>query len=503
MQKRKFAFLSALVALLCAFTFVFAACDNGGESASSGDPLEGYEKVEAEDTGSAPAEVVIATGTVSVPYGGTVQVTATVRNPVAGTLTWSVAQGGETYVSVAEGGSAAITADSATATATLSGVAVTQQPVTVTASFTEEGATEAAASASCSVTVVPSAVTVNVASSAPALYTDGEGAEKSATLTATVSGISDATVNWAITAGEGLATLSAETGSSVTLTAADTTETGSVTVTASVSYNNGAEEATATGTVTVGITKYALNELASIDFDTVDGTSLGVVSGHSGVTATSSDANAIQSTIKKGESGNAFKVTGDTPQTPDGKGDYLENQDEDEALTVDFAGTQVSIEDSETLSFSFEYYFNNAEGIGDWSSLVSINQRDGMRATFMNIWGTAGGYPGKGGVLQGSYAYDAFSKALPNTWHHAVVEMSKTNGVRFYFNGALVCVYAYSDANTAALVDAAFYWLNQKGTFVFFGDIEGGKEGSDLYVDNVRITKNISATKLYQAVSAA
>ena len=221
------------------------------------------------------------------------------------------------------------------------------------------------------------------------------------------------------------------------------------------------------------------------------------------MTATSSDANAIQSTIKKGESGNAFKVTGDTPQTPDGKGDYLENQDEDEALTVDFAGTQVSIEDSETLSFSFEYYFNNVAGIADWSSLVSINQRDGMRATFMNIWGTEGGYPGKGGVLQGSYAYTALSKALPNTWHHAVVEMSKTNGVRFYFNGALVCVYAYSDANTAALVDAAFYWLNQKGTFVFFGDIEGGQEGSDLYVDNVRITKNISATELHQAVSAA
>ena len=92
MHKKRFAFLSVVLAMLCAFALVFAACDNGessGETPSTGDPFEGYVEVPAEDAGSAPATISLNARTLSVAYGGTVQVTATVGNPVAGTVTWS------------------------------------------------------------------------------------------------------------------------------------------------------------------------------------------------------------------------------------------------------------------------------------------------------------------------------------------------------------------------------------------------------------------------------
>ena len=146
--------------------------------------------------------------TASVSYGGTLTLTATVGNPVAGTVTWSVAAEGAEAITFEEGDDTdAITTDFATATLTLTGAAVTSTAYNVTATFVASDNAENTASASCAVTVVASNVTVNVTGTASSLYTDGTETEKSATLTATVTGTSGATIDWSKTDEDSLVTL--------------------------------------------------------------------------------------------------------------------------------------------------------------------------------------------------------------------------------------------------------------------------------------------------------
>ena len=502
-KRRKLLSLSALVcALLMVFAFVFAGCSNEeqtGGTNSGGGLDENYTSVPTEDVGTAPATLSLSQTRASIAYGGTLELRATVGNPVAGTVTWSVAAEGAEAITFEEGDDTdAITTDSATATLTLTGEAVTSTAYNVTATFVASDNAENTASASCAVTVVASNVTVNVTGTANALYTDGTETEKSATLTATVSGTSDATIDWSKTDEDSLVTLTNNGDGTATVTLNSGVATvGTVTVTATVTYNDGTNEsATASGDFTISVTKYALNNLATVDFETVSGTSVTVDSGYETVAGTLSVEGSVVSGDTVGRTGNVFKVTGDT-----------NIDDYDEYITVSFAETEgVTVTNSDTLSFSFDYYLTG--NIGDWSSIVAVNEWDGMRATFINIVGganpvtstpdTSGGV----GVTSNGANWETLAHAQANTWHHIVVQMDKTNGVSFYFNGTLVCTYRYdSGSNAEDLVDAAFNWLNGQGSFVFFGDIEGGSVGSDLYVDNLRITKNISAADLYSAAT--
>ena len=512
-KRRKLLSLSALVcALLLVFAFALVGCGNEEQTdgTNSGGGLdENYTSVPTEDVGTAPATLSLSQTSASIAYGGTLELRATVGNPVAGTVTWSVAAEGAEAITFEEGDDTdAITTDSATATLTLTGEAVTSTAYNVTATFVASDNAKNTASASCAVTVVASNVTVNVTGTANALYTDGKETEKSATLTATVSGTSGAVIAWSKTDEDNLVTLNNNGDGTATVTLNSGVATvGTVIVTATVTYNDGTNEsATASGDFTISVTKYALNNLATVDFETVSGTSVTVDSGYETVAGTLSDAGSVVDGTSVGRSGKVLKVTGD-----------LINNDDDEAFTVNFASAvDVSISDTETLSFSFEYYLTGI--IGDWSSLVSVNGGDGMRATFINIVGGAvdeegepavTNFPNDGttgaGVLSNGGAWDTLAHAQANTWHHIVVQMDKTNGVSFYFNGTLVCTYPYiSGTNAEDLVDAAFYWLNQQTNFVFFGDIEfseGQTTFGDLYVDNLRITKNISAFDLYSAAT--
>ncbi len=507
MLKKRFAILSVLLALLCVFTFAFAACDNGSEGgvAEPGDPFEDYVEIPAEDTGSAPAQVTIATPSVSVAYKGTVQVTATVVNPVEGTLTWSVAQPaeGEAAVSVAEGGTAQILASEAQATVTLKGEAVTAEPVAVTATFVAADDAENTANAACNVTVGTRTVTVKAESSAKELYLDGAEAEKSATLTAVFAGFDAAetpSVAWSVTAGGSLVSLSSSSGSEVTITAAGD-QIGTATIAATVHYNNGSTEQTAVGTVNVSVTKHILNQLAFIDFENAEGQTLQVESGYGAGAVTAKLDQAAGLSMEHVKNGtHAFKVTGDA-----------DKDDEDEHFTVDFSKvTDVVVQATDTLSFSF-WYYQTGQGIGDWSAMVSVNGFDGYRATFLNMWAGAGAYPDKGGVLEPGYnATSLTAGANDQQWHHIVLEMNATDGVLFYLDGDLVCTYPRATVSDAKnLFDVFQYWMalpadgnNINANFVFFGDIEGGAVGSDLYVDDVRITKNISAADLYAAANA-
>ncbi len=517
-KRRKLLSLSALVcALLMVFAFVFAGCDDS--STSSGGGLdENYTSVPTEDVGTAPATLSLSQTSASIAYGGTLELRATVGNPVAGTVTWSVAAEGAEAITFEEGDDTdAITTDSATATLTLTGEAVTSTAYNVTATFVASDNAENTASASCAVTVVASNVTVNVTGTANALYTDGKETEKSATLTATVSGTSGAVIAWSKTDEDSLVTLTNNGDGTATVTLNSGVATvGTVIVTATVTYNDGTNEsATASGDFTISVTKYALLNLATVDFETVSGTSVTVDSGYETVAGTLSVEGSVVSGDTFNRTGNVFKVTGDAPGATDPADNVpYGNKDDDEAFTVDFENaTGVSVVDTDILSFSFEYYLTG--NIGDWSSLVSVNERDGMRATFINIVGDAvdeegdpavTNFPNDGttgaGVLSNGGAWDTLAHAQANTWHHIVVQMDKTNGVSFYFNGTLVCTYPYiSGTNAEDLVDAAFNWLNGQGSFVFFGDIENGSVGSDLYVDNLRITKNVSAADLYSAAT--
>ena len=503
-KRRKLLSLSALVcALLLVFAFALVGCGNEEQTdgTNSGGGLdENYTSVPTEDVGTAPATLSLSQTSASIAYGGTLTLTATVGNPVAGTVTWSVAEEGAASLTfAADDATDAITADSATATLTLTGAAVTSTAYNVTATFVASDNAKNTASASCAVTVVASNVTVNVTGTANALYTDGKETEKSATLTATVTGMSDAVIAWSKTDEDGLVTLKNNGDGTATVTLNSGVATvGTVIVTATVTYNDGTNEsATASGDFTISVTKYALNNLATVDFETVSGTSVTVDSGYETVAGTLSVEGSVVSGDTFGRTGNVFKVTGDT-----------NIDDYDEYITVSFAETEgVTVTDTDTLSFSFEYYLTG--NIGDWSSIVAVNEWDGMRATFINIVGganpvtstpdTSGGV----GVTSNGANWETLAHAQANTWHHIVVQMDKTNGVSFYFNGTLVCTYRYdSGSNAEDLVDAAFNWLNGQGSFVFFGDIEGGAVGSDLYVDNLRITKNISAADLYSAATA-
>ncbi len=502
-KRRKLLSLSALVcALLMVFAFAFAGCDDGSKDAGTGseggDWKENYTSVPTTDTGAAPATLSLDATTASVSYGGTLTLTATVGNPVAGTVTWSVAEEGAASLTfAADDATDAITADSATATLTLTGAAVTSTAYNVTATFVAADNAENTASATCAVTVVASNVTVNVTGTASSLYTDGTEAEKSATLTATVTGMSDATITWSDDdSDDSMVELTDNKNGTATVALVDGALVGMVDITATVSYNNGAEQTTASDTFTISVTGHELTNFATVDFETVSGTDVTVNSNYSGVTGTLSVEGAVVSGDTVGRTGNVFKVTGDT-----------NIDDYDEYITVSFAGAEgATVTDTDTLSFSFEYYLTG--NIGDWSSIVAVNEWDGMRATFINIVGganpvtstpdTSGGV----GVTSNGANWETLAHAQANTWHHIVVQMDKTNGVSFYFNGTLVCTYRYdSGSNAEDLVDAAFNWLNGQGSFVFFGDIEGGAVGSDLYVDNLRITKNISAADLYSAAT--
>lgn len=509
MHKKRFAFLSVVLAMLCAFALVFAACDNGessGETPSTGDPFEGYVEVPAEET-SVPATLTLDKSALSVAYMDTAQVTATVGNAADGTVTWSVEADGQSFITIPDDEkSMNITADNAVATVTLTGAAFTNGTAyTLTATFTAADDAENTASASCEVTVGTRTVTVEVSGTASALYTDGEAAEKSATLTAAVTGLSadeTATVNWAVTEGAALVDLSATTGTEITVTAKDDAAVGSVTITASVTYNDGKTVAqTASGMFTLSVTRLALNQLAFVDFENADGRTLEVESGYgTGVVTAHLDQDEGLTTEYVKSGSYAFKVTGD--------GD---NADEDEHFTIDFASvTDVVVQLGDTLSFSF-WYYQTGQGIGDWSAMVSVNGFDGYRATFLNMWAGAGAYPvAGGGVLEEGYnATSLTAGANDQQWHHIILEMNATDGVMFYLDGDLVCTYPRTVSDAANLFDVFQYWMalpedgnNINTNFVFFGDIEGGAVGSDLYVDDVRITKNISAAELYAAATA-
>ena len=501
-KRRKLLSLSALVcALLMVFAFVFAGCGNEeqtGGTNSGGGLDENYTSVPTEDVGTAPATLSLSQTSASIAYGGTLELRATVGNPVAGTVTWSVAAEGAEAITFEEGDDTdAITTDSATATLTLTGEAVTSTAYNVTATFVASDNAENTASASCAVTVGARTVTVSITGTANALYTDGDESEQSATLTATVSGMSDATITWSDDdSDDSMVTLTPNENGTATVALVDGALVGMVDITATVSYNNGAEQTTASDTFTISVTGHALTNFATVDFETVSGTDVTVNSNYSGVTGTLSVEDSVVSGDTVGRTGNVFKVTGDT-----------NIDDYDEYITVSFAGAEgATVTDTDTLSFSFEYYLTG--NIGDWSSIVAVNEWDGMRATFINIVGganpvtstpdTSGGV----GVTSNGANWETLAHAQANTWHHIVVQMDKTNGVSFYFNGTLVCTYRYdSGSNAEDLVDAAFNWLNGQGSFVFFGDIEGGAVGSDLYVDNLRVTKNVSAADLYSAAT--
>ena len=502
-KRRKLLSLSALVcALLLVFAFALVGCGNEEQTdgTNSGGGLdENYTSVPTTETAPPPATLSLSAATATVAYGDTLTLTATVGNVVDGTVTWSVAAEGAEAITFEEGDDTdAITADSATATLTLTGEAVTSTAYNVTATFVASDDAENTASASCAVTVGARTVTVSITGTANALYTDGDKSEQSATLTATVTGMSDATITWSDDdSDDSMVELTKNENGTATVALVDGALVGMVDITATVSYNNGAGQTTASDTFTISVTGHALTNFATVDFETVSGTDVTVNSNFSGVTGTLSVEDSVVSGDTVGRTGNVFKVTGDT-----------NIDDYDEYITVSFAGAEgATVTDTDTLSFSFEYYLTG--NIGDWSSIVAVNEWDGMRATFINIVGganpvtstpdTSGGV----GVTSNGANWETLAHAQANTWHHIVVQMDKTNGVSFYFNGTLVCTYRYdSGSNAEDLVDAAFNWLNGQGSFVFFGDIEGGAVGSDLYVDNLRITKNISAADLHSAATA-
>ena len=502
-KRRKLLSLSALVcALLLVFAFALVGCGNEEQTdgTNSGGGLdENYTSVPTTETAPPPATLSLSAATATVAYGDTLTLTATVGNVVDGTVTWSVAAEGAEAITFEEGDDTdAITTDSATATLTLTGEAVTSTAYNVTATFVASDDAENTASASCAVTVGARTVTVSITGTANALYTDGDKSEQSATLTATVTGMSDATITWSDDdSDDSMVELTKNENGTATVALVDGALVGMVDITATVSYNNGAGQTTASDTFTISVTGHALTNFATVDFETVSGTDVTVNSNFSGVTGTLSVEDSVVSGDTVGRTGNVFKVTGDT-----------NIDDYDEYITVSFAETEgVTVTNSDTLSFSFDYYLTG--NIGDWSSIVAVNEWDGMRATFINIVGganpvtstpdTSGGV----GVTSNGANWETLAHAQANTWHHIVVQMDKTNGVSFYFNGTLVCTYRYdSGSNAEDLVDAAFNWLNGQGSFVFFGDIEGGAVGSDLYVDNLRITKNISAADLHSAATA-
>lgn len=508
MHKKRFAFLSVVLAMLCAFALVFAACDNGensGETPSTGDPFEGYVEVPAEDAGSAPATISLNARTLSVAYGGTVQVTATVGNPVAGTVTWSVEEPetGDAPITIADGATAQIDAEHATATVTLEGAAYTgETSYTVTATFAATGSESNTASASCEVTVGTRTVTVEVSGSASALYTDGEESEKSATLTAAVTGLSadeTATVVWTLNDGAEAFVTKTDNGASTEVSLIDGAALGTVTVTAEVTYNNGNTTATASDSFAVTVTSHALNYIAYMDFDSDTDSSDTDVSLNSQFSSAAAflSAQYTPNTVQNvtAHAGYAFAVTKNTGAAGSCTAPGIE-------VTVSENASLVG--SGETLAFSF--WFNTSQG-EDWNVIARVG--DNSRITFGNLCSSSGnmwpggGDNGAGGTLENGSAWDVISEAadVQNAWNYITVTVSEASGIQFYKNGTLVLTYPVSNTRVAALVSEFLGVFRNGGTIVFFSNNENAGSGVD-YIDDLQITKNISAADLYAAATA-
>lgn len=503
-KRRKLLSLSALVcALLMVFAFVFAGCDDGSKDAGTGseggDWKENYTSVPTEDVGTAPATLSLDATTASVSYGGTLTLTATVGNPVAGTVTWSVAEEGAASLTfAADDATDAITADSATATLTLTGAAVTSTAYNVTATFVASDNAENTASATCAVTVVASNVTVNVTGTANALYTDGKETEKSTTLTATVSGTSGAVIAWSKTDEDNLVTLTNNGDGTATVAAnSEVQATGTVTVTASVTYNDGTEEQTATGSASIVVTRRSLTDLAYIEFDS------DLDSGNTNVTldTTYSDAsdkiasttftlgNTVQGTTTYDSSAGAFEVTHNTGNPGSCTAPGIE-------MVIE-AGAGLAGDD-ETIAFSFWY---NTTGGEDWNVIARVG--NDSRITFGNLCSANGNmWPDGGGIRENGAAWDAISEAvdLRNTWTYITVTVNAETGIQFYKNAQLVFTYPVSNSNVATLVSEFIGVFRNGGTIVFFSNNESS--GGVDYIDNLRVTKNVSAADLYSAATA-
>lgn len=512
-KRRKLLSLSALVcALLLVFAFALVGCGNEEQTdgTNSGGGLdENYTSVPTEDVGTAPATLSLSQTSASIAYGGTLELRATVGNPVAGTVTWSVAAEGAEAITFEEGDDTdAITTDSATATLTLTGAAVTSTAYNVTATFVASDNANNTASASCAVTVVASNVTVNVTGTANALYTDGKETEKSATLTATVSGTSGAVIAWSKTDEDNLVTLNNNGDGTATVTLNSGVATvGTVTVTATVTYNDGTNEsATASGDFTISVTKYALNTIATITFDSdssiTSGTSVTFATQpeYSGITATYGGGNGeIQSTTA--HSGNAFRIASGA-----NTGAYF---------TFDFSGySDTLVGDSETLSISFwSNIENNAPTVSgpDWSHIVTAmdgsSERSSIRYFNLNSSNrTDASDTGNGNVWPGGTFYNGGawnSLCAASGWVYVTVEISATS-ISFYIDGTLILVYdsvndpGNNNAVAAVCTDIRAA-VNGTGTLKFFGNKE---QAGDLYIDDVLLTKNISAADLYSAATA-
>lgn len=513
-KRRKLLSLSALVcALLLVFAFVFAGCDDS--STSSGGGLdENYTSVPTEDVGTAPATLSLSQTSASIAYGGTLELRATVGNPVAGTVTWSVAAEGAEAITFEEGDDTdAITTDSATATLTLTGAAVTSTAYNVTATFVASDNAKNTASATCAVTVVASNVTVNVTGTASSLYTDGTEAEKSATLTATVTGTSGAVIAWSKTDEDNLVTLTNNQDGTATVTLNSGVEDtfGSVTVTVTVTYNDGVEEKTASKTFTMTVTGHSLKNIATITFDgdsaITAGTNVAFTTQFgSNITATYGGGNgAIQSTTAK--SGNALKI-----ENGQNKGAYF---------TLDFSGVgSALIGDGDTVSISYWSYIEdpivistNASDASDWSSIATVMNGDktlsSLRYITLNSRVKTDASDPKNGNVWPSHADSAnagnwAAMLVDSTWIYVTVEITATQ-INYYVGGILQVSYdtATSPATNAisAVIEDIRGAFNGTGTLKMFGNKEGTQGGS-LYVDELSITKNISAAELYSAATA-
>ena len=519
-KKRKLFSLSALVcALLMVFAFAFAGCDDGSKDAGTGseggDWKENYTSVPTTDTGAAPATLSLDATTASVSYGGTLTLTAMVGNPVAGTVTWSVAEEGAASLTfAADDATDAITADSATATLTLTGAAVTSTAYNVTATFVAADNAENTASATCAVTVVASNVTVNVTGTASSLYTDGTEAEKSATLTATVTGTSGATIAWSKADENNLVTLTDNQDGTATVTLNSGVEDtfGSVTVTATVTYNDGVEEKTASKTFTMTVTGHSLKNIATITFDgdsaITEGTNVAFTTQFgSNITATYGGGNgAIQSTTAK--SGNALKI-----ENGQNKGAYF---------TLDFSGVgSALIGDGDTVSISYWSYIEdpivistNASDASDWSSIATVMNGDKTLSSLRYITlnsrvKTDASDPTNGNVwpshADSAHAANWAALLVDSQWIYVTVEISATK-INYYVGGVLQASYDTAttpakEAVTAVIEDIRAVF-NGTGTLKLFGNKEGS-QGGDLYVDEVKITKNITAAELYAEANPA
>ena len=508
MHKKRFAFLSVVLAMLCAFALVFAACDNGessGETPSTGDPFEGYVEVPAEDEGELSYSVEVDQSAVSVAYGGTVEITATVLRPVAGTLTWTVSAEGEDYIAIIDGGTAAITAENYTSTVTLSGEAYTgDDAYAVTATFAPADGSGNNATDSCDVSVTTRTLSMTVSGTASTLY-NGTAAPHAATLTAVVNGAGtdeSFDVSWTITDNDDtndLATLNTTTGNSVTVTANENNYTGNVTVSAVANYNDGSGTAQMQADYSIVIRTADPNVLASIDFDadTADSTTATVISpSYNNAITGEYTLGGVQRSVAR--NGNALAVVKNTGAAGSCTAPGIEVTVPD---TVEFVDTDDAV--------SFSFWFNTSQG-EDWNVIARVG--DNNRITFGNLctgsgnlWPTGGdtaiGFGG--GALQNGAQWDVISEAadVRNTWTYITVVISETDGIQFYKNGTLVIAYPASNTYIAGLATSFLDVFRNGGTIVFFSNNENAGSGVD-YIDDLQITKNISAAELYAAATA-